>query len=105
MQAGELRVGDVLMSRECGEVEVEELTVEEKTVWMFNITVAEVIWHHGGGVVSERGPKDTADRWAAWWKEAGPTFRVRDITDSRTYSNYPNYGIYRTTPDSPGGAF
>ena len=63
-----------------------------------NITVADVIWHHGGGVMIDRCPKDPAGCWASWWRQRKATFRVKDITQSRRYSNYPNYGIYRNLP-------
>ena len=59
-----------------------------------NITVADVIWHHGGGVVRVDPPKDSKERWMKWRKK-NPYFAVRNITQSRNYSNYPNYGIYK----------
>ena len=61
-----------------------------------NITVADVIWHYGGGVVSTAPPPDSKARWAKWWKKNRGSFTVRGITRDRRYSNYPNYGIYRT---------
>ena len=60
-----------------------------------NITVAEVIWHHGGGVVQIGPPKDSKERWMKWWKKNEGSFAVKNITYSRNYSNYPNYGIYK----------
>lgn len=60
-----------------------------------NITVADVIWHHGGGVVRIDPPPDSKERWMKWWKKNEGRFSVRRITQSRRYSNYPNYGIYR----------
>ena len=63
-----------------------------------NITVAEVIWHHGGGIPIEACPDDPAACWSAWWERNRGTFRVKDIKVSRRYSNYPNYGIYRGLP-------
>ena len=60
-----------------------------------NITVADVIWHYGGGVVQIAPPKDSKDRWMKWWKKNHRTFAVKTITQSRNYSNYPNYGIYK----------
>ena len=63
-----------------------------------NITVADVIWHHGGGIVVDRCPRDPAGCWAAWWARNKATFRVGAITQSRRYSNYPNYGIYHGLP-------
>ena len=60
-----------------------------------NITVADVIWHHGGGVVIERCQGRQKECWQAWWKQNGSTFSISTIKQSRRYSNYPNYGIYR----------
>ena len=60
-----------------------------------NITVADVIWHHGGGVVRIDPPQDSKERWLKWWKKNENTFAVNRIAESRNYSNYPNYGIYR----------
>jgi hypothetical protein len=60
-----------------------------------NITVADVIWHHGGGVVQIDPPEDSKERWMKWWRKNERTFTVKGITDSRNYSNYPNYGIYK----------
>jgi hypothetical protein len=60
-----------------------------------NITVADVIWHHGGGIAVERCPEGPKECWMEWWKENQSTFSVSRITQSRRYSNYPNYGIYR----------
>lgn len=62
-----------------------------------NITVADVIWHHGGGIKVDACPTDPAGCWARWWQQH-KTFRVSKITQSRRYSNYPNYGIYRNLP-------
>jgi hypothetical protein len=59
-----------------------------------NITVADVIWHYGGGVVQTQPPKDSKERWMKWWKK-NRNFAVKTITHSRNYSNYPNYGIYK----------
>src|SRR5258705_7680962 len=60
-----------------------------------NITVADVIWHHGGGVVRIDPPADSKERWMKWWKKNEGRFSVKSITQSRNYSNYPNYGIYK----------
>lgn len=60
-----------------------------------NITVADVIWHHGGGIVVEKCTGDPKKCWEKWWKKNKSTFSVVKITQSRRYSNYPNYGIYR----------
>jgi len=59
-----------------------------------NITVADVIWHHGGGVVQVDPPKNSKERWMKWRKNH-PGFSVKTITQSRNYSNYPDYGIYK----------
>lgn len=59
-----------------------------------NITVADVIWHYGGGVVQVEPPKDSKERWSKWWKNHRD-FAVKTNTHSRNYSNYPNYGIYK----------
>ena len=59
-----------------------------------NITVADVIWHYGGGIVQVEPPKDSKERWAKWWKNHR-NFAVKTNTQSRNYSNYPNYGIYK----------
>lgn len=60
-----------------------------------NITVADVIWHYGGGVVEIDPPKDSQKRWAKWWKKNKAIFTVKGITHDRHYSNYPDYGIYK----------
>src|SRR5258705_5777611 len=60
-----------------------------------NITVADVIWHHGGGVVQISPPEDSKERWTKWWKTNQSNFEVKNITRSRNYVNYPNYGIYK----------
>ncbi len=59
-----------------------------------NITVADVIWHHGGGIVVERCQENAKECWKNWWKQNKKSFTVKGITQSRRYSNYPNYGIY-----------
>jgi hypothetical protein len=63
-----------------------------------NITVAEVIWHHGGGIPHDACPDDPAECWSAWWVRNQATFRVKDLNVSRSYANYPNYGIYEGLP-------
>jgi hypothetical protein len=60
-----------------------------------NITVADVIWHYGGGVVRVDPPQDSKERWIKWWKRHRRNFAVKTITQNRNYSNYPNYGIYK----------
>jgi len=59
-----------------------------------NITVSEVIWHHGGGIEVRRCPNNSKECWQKWWKKNKSTFTVKEIKQSRNYSNYPNYGIY-----------
>lgn len=59
-----------------------------------NITVADVIWHYGGGVVHVEPPRGSKDRWMKWWKK-NRNFMVKTVNQSRNYSNYPNYGIYK----------
>jgi hypothetical protein len=63
-----------------------------------NITVADVIWHRGGGIPFPRCPDDPATCWAAWREQNAATFRVGNIKQSRRYTNYPNYGVYRGLP-------
>ena len=60
-----------------------------------NITVADVIWHYGGGIVQIDPPEDSKGRWMKWWKKNEGNFAVKSITHSRNYSNYPNYGIHK----------
>lgn len=60
-----------------------------------NITVADVIWHHGGGIEVRRCPENPKECWATWWKKNEATFTVKEIKQSRRYSNYPNYGVYK----------
>jgi hypothetical protein len=52
-----------------------------------NITAADVIWHYGGGIPFPRCPDDPAACWAAWWQQNAATFRIRDIKQSRRYTN------------------
>ena len=59
-----------------------------------NITVSEVIWHHGGGIHYDRCQDDPKSCWEAWWAQNKDTFRVTLGTLHRRYSNYPNYGVY-----------
>lgn len=59
-----------------------------------NITVADVIWHHGGGIVIERCRDNAKECWENWWKQNKKSFTVKGIKQSRNYSNYPGYGIY-----------
>jgi hypothetical protein len=75
-----------------------ERTLTAGNLALTNITVAEVVWHHGGGIPFDACPKDPAGCWSTWWEANRATFRVRDIKTSRRYVNYPNYGIYRGLP-------
>lgn len=59
-----------------------------------NITVGDVIWHHGGGITVDKCPDDPKSCWSAWWIKNRGTFDVTN-TVSRNYSNYPGYGIYQ----------
>ena len=60
-----------------------------------NITVAEVTWHHGGGIEVRRCPQNPKECWSEWWQNNKTAFTVKEIKQSRRYSNYPNYGIYK----------
>ena len=62
-----------------------------------NITVADVIWHHGGGITVDACPDDPAGCCSRWWQQ-NRALRVTNVRQSRRYSNYPNYGIYRDLP-------
>jgi hypothetical protein len=59
-----------------------------------NITVSDVIWHHGGGVTIANCPDDPRSCWAAWWLRNKDIFKVTQ-SPSRNYVNYPNYGIHK----------
>jgi hypothetical protein len=63
-----------------------------------NITVGDVIWHHGGGITMDACPNDPKSCWSEWWTKHRDTFDISH-TFNRRYSNYPDYGIYR----SPSG--
>lgn len=63
-------------------------------VALTNVTVADVIYNHGGGIPHDACPADPAGCWCSWWRKNEPTFHVKDIKQSRKYVNYPNYGIY-----------
>ncbi|MEW6737212.1 MAG: hypothetical protein AB1489_38360 [Acidobacteriota bacterium] len=60
-----------------------------------NITVTDVIWHHGGGIELLRCPESPKECWTEWWEKNKGTFTVKRIKQSRRYSNYHNYGIYK----------
>lgn len=72
-----------------------ELINLSANIALTNITAAEVIWHHGGGVVETKPPADSKKRWQRWWKKNKETFTVKGSAADRRYSNYPNYGIYK----------
>ena len=59
-----------------------------------NITVGDVIWHHGGGISIDRCPDDPKSCWSAWWTEQRDTFDI-SRAPKRRYPNYPDYGIYQ----------
>jgi len=59
-----------------------------------NITVGDVIWHHGGGITRDACPDDPKSCWYTWWIQHADTFDISK-TVSRNYSNYPSYGIYQ----------
>ena len=59
-----------------------------------NLTQGEVIWHHGGGITIDACPDDPKSCWYAWWVKNRDNFKVAEEYENRSYSNYPNYGIY-----------
>jgi hypothetical protein len=59
-----------------------------------NITVGDVIWHHGGGITMDACPGDPKTCWYTWWIQHRGSFDISK-TASRNYSNYPSYGIYQ----------
>ncbi len=58
-----------------------------------NLTVSEVVWHHGGGLSVDACPDTPRSCWSRWWSENRGKVSV-GIDGDRLYSNYPNYGIY-----------
>ena len=64
-----------------------------------NLTVSEVIWHHGGGISPDKCPDDPKSCWSKWWNGNRESFRV-GVGGDRLYSNYPNYGIYMQFGDT-----
>jgi hypothetical protein len=64
-----------------------------------NLTVSEVIWHHGGGISLDRCPDMPRSCWSKWWFDRKNSFKV-DVGGDRLYSNYPNYGIYAQFGDT-----
>ena len=64
-----------------------------------NLTVSEVIWHHGGGLSSNRCPDSPKSCWSKWWLDRKDSFKV-GVGGDRLYTNYPNYGIYAQFDDT-----
>ncbi len=64
-----------------------------------NLTVSEVIWHHGGGLIVKRCPDTTRSCWSKWWLDRKDSFKV-GVGGDRLYTNYPNYGIYAQFDDA-----
>jgi hypothetical protein len=64
-----------------------------------NLTVSEVIWHHGGGITIPRCQDTVRSCWSKWWLEMKDKFKV-GVGGDRNYTNYPNYAIYQQVPDS-----
>jgi len=64
-----------------------------------NLTVSEVIWHHGGGLSLNRCPDTPKSCWTLWWIDHRGSFKV-GVGGDRLYSNYPNYGIYAQFSDT-----
>jgi hypothetical protein len=58
-----------------------------------NLTVSEVIWHHGGGITIPRCSDTVRSCWSKWWLDQKDSFKV-GVGGDRDYTNYPNYGIY-----------
>jgi hypothetical protein len=58
-----------------------------------NLTVGDVIWHHGGGISPNQCPNSPKSCWSKWWLDRKDSFKV-GVGGDRLYSNYPNYGIY-----------
>jgi hypothetical protein len=67
-------------------------------VALTNLTVSEVIWHHGGGITIDACPTTVRSCWSKWWLEQKDTFKV-GAGSNRHYTNYPNYGIYEQFAD------
>lgn len=63
-----------------------------------NLTVSDVIWHHGGGITRDACPETPRSCWTKWWLDRKDSFKVGNGSD-RLYSNYPNYGIYAQFSD------
>jgi hypothetical protein len=64
-----------------------------------NLTVGEVIWHHGGGISPNQCPDSPKSCWSKWWLARKDSFNV-GVGGDRLYTNYPNYGIYAQFDDA-----
>jgi hypothetical protein len=64
-----------------------------------NLTVGEVIWHHGGGISPNQCPDIPKSCWSKWWLARKDSFKV-GVGGDRLYTNYPNYGIYAQFDDT-----
>jgi len=51
-----------------------------------NITVAEVTWHHGGGIEVRRCPQNPKECWSEWWQNNKTAFTVKEIKSVLFYS-------------------
>jgi hypothetical protein len=68
-------------------------------VALTNLTVSDVIWHHGGGISPNQCPDNPKSCWSKWWLDRRDSFKV-GIGGDRLYTNYPNYGIYAQFGDT-----
>ncbi len=64
-----------------------------------NLTVGDVIWHHGGGISPDQCPGSPRSCWSKWWLARKDSFKV-GVGGDRLYTNYPNYGIYAQFDDT-----
>ncbi|HLZ43181.1 MAG TPA: hypothetical protein VKQ11_19595 [Candidatus Sulfotelmatobacter sp.] len=64
-----------------------------------NLTVSDVIWHHGGGISPNQCPDRPKSCWSKWWLARKDSFKV-GIGGDRLYTNYRNYGIYAQFGDT-----
>jgi len=64
-----------------------------------NLTVSDVIWHHGGGMIVDRCPNAVRSCWSKWWLDRKDSFKV-GVGGDRLYTNYPNYGIFAQFSDA-----
>jgi hypothetical protein len=54
-------------------------------VALTNLTVSEVIWHHGGGITIDACPTAVRSCWSKWWLERKDTFKV-GVGGDRNYT-------------------